>query len=620
MNAAKYYISLDVNKSLTSQHVITMKKGDSSCRIIASLTDGGYPYELTDDCYAVFRAKTPRGTNLYNSCSIEGNTIIYDVNNSTTASVGQVDCEITVYGSGSKQLTSPRFTVMVEDSLYSDSEVVGTHESSILATFLSDVLALNNYDIADLRLRVVSSLPASPVNGDHVVLLNTNTITTRDSGLKLYTSADMLHSAAEHYVNDSDSGNFQIVLKKNNKNVCTVDFLSYKNNGHNYSDFQISDNITSNGKPDRICRIRYVDGVFSSSYSNIIENSSSNNSINTALTSVPNEFRIPEFDDVYVPDSNNVTVPLFFTNAELYIYKNGWTRINTVDHIHTNKDVLDEIRDQTMTDIADNTAARHSHNNKATLDGFLCDALEAAAATPPGQSTVGLPYTGWDRLRWGDSEVRMAADGGVVRNVETVTHGGKSFLRLWLDYGEAQTIWQGMGTRPDYIDIPIDSATASTTTQGELTVNGTLLDLGVDSLASDSHTHANKSLLDGFGAAQLFTGVTIAQFQAKPICDTPAYAVNTNGYSGSLYAGAVVKLTQEQTAAVTIMGLTNTGNYQTPEYLLDFTTGATVPSLTLPASVEWVDELTVEANKHYQISILDNVALWCAVDVGAVNE
>lgn len=55
------------------------------------------------------------------------------------------------------------------------------------------------------------------------------------------------------------------------------------------------------------------------------------------------------------------------------------------------------------------------------------------------------------------------------------------------------------------------------------------------------------------------------------------------------------------------------------EYMFSFTSGATPTVLTLPASVQWANELTIEANKRYEISIVDNTALWCAVDL-AVSE
>jgi hypothetical protein len=55
------------------------------------------------------------------------------------------------------------------------------------------------------------------------------------------------------------------------------------------------------------------------------------------------------------------------------------------------------------------------------------------------------------------------------------------------------------------------------------------------------------------------------------------------------------------------------------EYSFSFTSGETATVLTLPSSVQWANEITVEPNKRYEISIVDNIALWCAVDL-AVSE
>jgi hypothetical protein len=51
------------------------------------------------------------------------------------------------------------------------------------------------------------------------------------------------------------------------------------------------------------------------------------------------------------------------------------------------------------------------------------------------------------------------------------------------------------------------------------------------------------------------------------------------------------------------------------EFVFTFTSGATPTVLTLPSSVQWANELTVEANKRYEVSIVDNIGLWCAVEV-----
>lgn len=49
------------------------------------------------------------------------------------------------------------------------------------------------------------------------------------------------------------------------------------------------------------------------------------------------------------------------------------------------------------------------------------------------------------------------------------------------------------------------------------------------------------------------------------------------------------------------------------EYLFQFTSGETATSLTLPDTIKWVAEPTVEPNKTYQISIVNNIGLFVGV-------
>lgn len=45
------------------------------------------------------------------------------------------------------------------------------------------------------------------------------------------------------------------------------------------------------------------------------------------------------------------------------------------------------------------------------------------------------------------------------------------------------------------------------------------------------------------------------------------------------------------------------------EYMFEFQSGSTATSLSLPSTVTWVDTPTIEANKTYQVSIVDNIAI-----------
>lgn len=45
------------------------------------------------------------------------------------------------------------------------------------------------------------------------------------------------------------------------------------------------------------------------------------------------------------------------------------------------------------------------------------------------------------------------------------------------------------------------------------------------------------------------------------------------------------------------------------EYMFEFKSGATAAVLTVPDTVTWVNELNVEANKTYQVSIVNNIGI-----------
>lgn len=69
-------------------------------------------------------------------------------------------------------------------------------------------------------------------------------------------------------------------------------------------------------------------------------------------------------------------------------------------------------------------------------------------------------------------------------------------------------------------------------------------------------------------------------------------------------------------ASLTLTLATPTDNTIVNEYMIEFTSGTTATTLSLPSSVEWAEScgaLSVEANKTYQISIVNNIGLWASI-------
>ena len=133
MNVIKYRVSLDLFDTL-SQVTIKVKKCDSACQIHITLTEHGKIYNISEGCYATFNAKKSDGNFVYDYCTIEGNTIVYDFGASidkdgvcqVSACEGIVDCEVTLYNANFEQLTSPRFTLFIDGTVYNGEEIVSS--------------------------------------------------------------------------------------------------------------------------------------------------------------------------------------------------------------------------------------------------------------------------------------------------------------------------------------------------------------------------------------------------------------------------------------------------------------------------------------------------------------
>ena len=125
MEQSIYRICLDI-QSGSVPVALDMKRGDTARRIFITLTDGGKPYPIGEDCKAVFTAKKADENPIYNPCQVVGDTIIYDVTPQTTAAPGKLNCEIKLYAPEDRLVTSAAFTVTVHDAVFN----AGDHPAS----------------------------------------------------------------------------------------------------------------------------------------------------------------------------------------------------------------------------------------------------------------------------------------------------------------------------------------------------------------------------------------------------------------------------------------------------------------------------------------------------------
>lgn len=106
-----------------SQATVSAFCGDTAIQLRITLADGSNVYKIDDGCVAVLSGTKADGYKLLNRCVIENNTIIYDFTEQTTGSAGIVKCEITLYDADDKVITSPKFTIVVDEREVSDNDV-----------------------------------------------------------------------------------------------------------------------------------------------------------------------------------------------------------------------------------------------------------------------------------------------------------------------------------------------------------------------------------------------------------------------------------------------------------------------------------------------------------------
>ena len=124
-NYSTYRFTLDIHQ-VRAQVSIPVFFQDTWVRFLFNLTDGGKPYTLEEVAKATLFGKKADGTSLVEDCNIiENNTRIeYTFSEQTASALGPVECEIRLYSKSGRQLTSPSFTIVVEERVLRDEDII----------------------------------------------------------------------------------------------------------------------------------------------------------------------------------------------------------------------------------------------------------------------------------------------------------------------------------------------------------------------------------------------------------------------------------------------------------------------------------------------------------------
>lgn len=160
MNDVIYRAVLDMYETAT-QKKFNIKQRDTARAILFTLTANGKPY-LPVGCTAILRAEKPSGAILYNNCEIDDYVISYHLTNQTTSEVGLVSCELELYGADGKLITSPKFSMRVEDVLYDGSMVESQDEFTALE---QAIIRTENLNITASKSQNVSTVTVTRKDG-----------------------------------------------------------------------------------------------------------------------------------------------------------------------------------------------------------------------------------------------------------------------------------------------------------------------------------------------------------------------------------------------------------------------------------------------------------------------
>ena len=274
------------------------------------------------------------------------------------------------------------------------------------------------------------------------------------------------------------------------------------------------------------------------------------------LLALPKYFELPQFSSTeitYDTSSGNV----FYAPPRLMFYRGDWYEFNPLSHIHTNFN---------------------------TLDNFSCNALDMPITD--GDFNFGINTEDWHRLKFQGGTVLLASDGAVVQKVEENEVDGQKFFRVHLHKPGFDTNFSDI---PAFFDIPVKAVEE----KNDLVLNGTGLGLELNLLTAANVPTKTSELENDSGF--------ITNNRIELTAESATLEPNTN-YSFGESETLTLEFAEGKADKVN-------------EYSFTFTSGATPTVLTLPSSVQWANELTVESNKRYEVSIVDNIGLWCAVEV-----
>lgn len=130
---------------------ITAVQGDTARTVKVKMSANYQPYTPEEGTTAVLRAVKPDGKTVFNDATIETDgTVTANLTEQITAAVGNVRCELSLYGAQGGTLTTVKFIVKVTPASVSP-EITSSDEFLALEQALKDVANAGNVAQAALE-------------------------------------------------------------------------------------------------------------------------------------------------------------------------------------------------------------------------------------------------------------------------------------------------------------------------------------------------------------------------------------------------------------------------------------------------------------------------------------
>lgn len=125
MSEAKYRITLDVQDERSRERIV-VRRGDDRRKVYITLVDGGKPFDLYDVQLVTFTGKRPDGNTAYGEPAVDIDKIVLVLGSQVTEVVGRVSGELNIYGEDGSLLFTPRFDIIVDETVYYEGDEILT--------------------------------------------------------------------------------------------------------------------------------------------------------------------------------------------------------------------------------------------------------------------------------------------------------------------------------------------------------------------------------------------------------------------------------------------------------------------------------------------------------------